>query len=304
MSIIVHNLSKSYNNQKALQDVSLEITQGGVTGFLGPNGAGKSSLLRILNGLIEPDAGTARVAGIEVVPGDLELNRKIGFLPENNPLPDHMYVREYLAYHARLYSIDLSRVEEVIEDTGLEPQAHQPITALSKGYRQRTGLAAALLHDPEVLLLDEPTTGLDPNQMVEIRKLIQRLGKTKTVLLSTHILSEVEAMCDAVVILHHGRVVAHKTMTALRSGDKQLIDVEFDYRVEPELVNRIQDVREVHGAGFNFTLIFHTQEDRRSAVFDFAHDNGLKILTLNKRNLGLESLFRELTSVAASEMEA
>ena len=208
-----------------------------------------------------------------------------------------MYVKEYLAFNAEVYKISKKRINTVIEQTGLSPEAHKKIGALSKGYQQRVGLASALLHDPEVLILDEPTTGLDPNQLIEIRKLIKQISKEKTILLSTHIMKEVEAVCDRVLIINEGILVADKKLADLREENEQIIEVEFDYRVEDVLLNRLKHVTSVKNVhDFTYELTFSTKEDMRSMVFDFAHDNGLKILQLNQKNMNLESLFRELTA--------
>jgi len=222
----------------------------------------------------------------------------VGYLPENNPLYPDMYVKEYLEFSARVYGLKNAeeRINEVITQTGLAAESHKQINQLSKGYKQRVGLANALLHDPKVLILDEPTTGLDPNQLVEIRQLIRKIGRDTTILLSTHIMQEVEAMCDRVIIINKGKIVANDLIKNLKSDSNQLIEVEFDYRVEKELlqkIKRVRDVRELHG--FNYALVFETQDDMRSAVFDFAHDHGLKILALNKRSKNLEAMFQELT---------
>src|SRR5690606_7960214 len=236
MSIIVKNISKSFGPQKDLDDISFSIDKGEVVGFLGPNGAGKSTLMRILTTYYRADGGQAEVGGHEVSSGQREVQQCIGYLPEHNPLYPEMYVREYLAFNASVHRAPKGRIQEVIEQTGLESQAHKRIAQLSKGYRQRVGLAAALIHSPEVLILDEPTTGLDPNQLIEIRKLIRDLGRDKTILLSTHIMKEVEAVCDRVIIIDKGRLVADKSLEELRGSETQIIEVEFDYRVEERLL--------------------------------------------------------------------
>ena len=239
MSIIVNNISKHFGSQKALDEVSFEVSRGEIVGFLGPNGAGKSTLMKILTGYLQADAGSAKLSGFTLKDGIAEIQKEIGYLPEHNPLYTEMFVREYLGFNASVYKIDKARVEEVIKLTGLTPEANKKIDQLSKGYRQRVGLAAALLHDPEVLILDEPTTGLDPNQLVEIRTLIRNIGKEqedgqpgKTVFLSTHIMQEVEAICDRVIIINNGKIVADKKLRDLRDENEQIIFVEFDYRIE------------------------------------------------------------------------
>ncbi|MEO8773787.1 MAG: ATP-binding cassette domain-containing protein, partial [Gelidibacter sp.] len=222
---------------------------------------------------------------------------QVGYLPEHNPLYLDMYVKEYLGFNADVYKVGKARINEVIELTGLTSEAHKKIGQLSKGYRQRVGIATALLHDPEVLILDEPTTGLDPNQLVEIRHLIKSLGKEKTVFLSTHIMQEVEAICDRVIIINKGKIVADKKLSELKADQDQIIEVEFDYRVEDVFLNRLEHIQTVKNThDFIYELTFLTKKDMRPTVFDFAHDNGLKILQLNQKNKNLESLFRELTA--------
>lgn len=296
MSIEVTNISKLYADQKALNNISFKVDKGEIVGFLGPNGAGKSTMMKILTTYIEASDGEAKVNDFDVQINPREVQKRVGYLPEHNPLYLEMYVKEYLSFNADVYKVSKSRIEEVIELTGLTPEAHKKIGQLSKGFRQRVGLANALLHDPEVLILDEPTTGLDPNQLVEIRHLIKSLGKEKTVFLSTHIMQEVEAICDRVIIINKGEIVADKKLSDLKANQEQIIEVEFDYRVEDVLMNRlkhIQNVKNTHD--FIYELTFSTKEDMRPMVFDFAHDNGLKILRLDQKNKNLESLFRELT---------
>ncbi|MDH3699347.1 MAG: ATP-binding cassette domain-containing protein, partial [Flavobacteriaceae bacterium] len=232
MSIQVSNISKTFGQQLALDAVSFTIEKGEIVGFLGPNGAGKSTMMRILTTYLDADEGTAEVNGHSVSDATKAVQTSIGYLPENNPLYPEMYVREYLRFQADFFKISKASIEAVIEQTGLLPEAHKKIHQLSKGYKQRVGLAAALLHDPEVLILDEPTTGLDPNQLIEIRKLIREIGKNKTILLSTHILKEVEAVCDRVIIINKGKLVADSSLKSLREEQEQRIEVEFDYRVE------------------------------------------------------------------------
>ncbi|MDT0645394.1 gliding motility-associated ABC transporter ATP-binding subunit GldA [Zunongwangia sp. F260] len=296
MSILVEGISKFYGNQKALDAVSFSIEKGEIVGFLGPNGAGKSTLMKILTGYLPPSEGKAEVNGIHLTDDIHQIQKGIGYLPEHNPLYTEMYVREYLAFNAKVYNIDKERIEEVIELTRLTPEANKKIEQLSKGYRQRVGLASALLHDPEVLILDEPTTGLDPNQLVEIRNLIRNIGKNKTIFLSTHIMQEVEAICERVIIIDHGKVVADKKMAELRDENEQIIIVEFDYRIEDVAFNKLPHLISAKNVGgFTYELHFDTRKDMRPAVFDFAHDNGLKTLQLNRKTKNLESLFAELT---------
>ncbi len=297
MSIEVENISKVYGKQKALNHVSFKINKGEIVGFLGPNGAGKSTMMKILTTYIPATDGKAQVSNFDVSSNSKKVQKIVGYLPEHNPLYLEMYVREYLNFNAGVYQIPKSRIEEVIELTGLSPEAHKKINQLSKGYRQRVGLANALLHNPEVLILDEPTTGLDPNQLVEIRQLIKNLGKEKTVLLSTHIMQEVEAICDRVIIINKGEIVADKKLNELRETKQQTLVVEFDYRVEEVFLKALPKLKSiVNTHDFIYEITFTTTEDMRSIVFDFAHDNKLKILQLNQKNESLESLFRELTS--------
>ena len=297
MSIEVKNVSKVYGQQKALNDVSFHIKKGEIVGFLGPNGAGKSTMMKILTTYINASNGEAKVGGFNVNSNPKHVQQIVGYLPEHNPLYLEMYVKEYLNFNAGVYNIPKSRIDEVIQLTGLWPEAHKKIGQLSKGYRQRVGLACALLHNPEVLILDEPTTGLDPNQLVEIRHLIKSLAEEKTVFLSTHIMQEVEAICDRVIIINKGEVVADKKLNELKDTKQQTIVVEFDYRVEDAFLKSLPKVKSVLNThDFVYEVTFSTNEDMRSTVFDFAHDNKLKILQLNQKNESLETLFRSLTS--------
>ncbi|QCE40597.1 gliding motility-associated ABC transporter ATP-binding subunit GldA [Psychroserpens sp. NJDZ02] len=297
MSIKVENITKIYGSQKALNNISFEINRPEIVGFLGPNGAGKSTMMKILTTYINPTEGQAQVNGHDILTNTKNVQKSVGYLPEHNPLYLEQYVREYLSFNADVYNVDKARIEEVITLTGLTPEAHKTIGQLSKGYRQRVGLANALLHNPEVLILDEPTTGLDPNQLIDIRNLIKDLGKDKTVFLSTHIMQEVEAMCDRVIIINKGEIVANKKLKDLRDGQEQIVIVEFDYRVEDAFLLKLPNAKTVKNThDFIYEITFTTSEDMRSHVFDFAHDNQLKILQLNQKNASLESLFRELTS--------
>src|SRR5690606_18444011 len=297
MSIEVEGISKLYGKQKALNNVSFKVKNPEIVGFLGPNGAGKSTMMKILTTYLHSDAGTAKVNGFDIVNNVQSVQKSVGYLPENNPLYLDLYVREYLAFNANVYGVSKNRIQDVLEQTGLTHEAHKKIGQLSKGYRQRVGLANALLHDPDVLILDEPTTGLDPNQLVDIRNLIKTIGQQKTVFLSTHIMQEVEAMCDRVIIINKGTIVADKTLKELHAGKEQVVVVEFDYRVEDAFLLKLPKVKTVTNThDFAYEITFSTSEDMRSSVFDFAHDNKLKILQLNQKNTNLESLFRDLTS--------
>lgn len=297
MSIEVQHISKNYGTQKALSDLSFRIEKGEIVGFLGPNGAGKSTLMKILTTYLAADQGTAWVNGFDVATQQLQVQQSIGYLPEHNPLYLDLYVREYLAYQADVYKVDKSRIAAVIELTGLQKEAHKKIGQLSKGYRQRVGLASALLHDPAVLILDEPTTGLDPNQLVEIRAVIKAVGKNKTVLLSTHIMQEVEALCDRVIIINEGELVADKKIDAVIPTQKeQLLEVEFDVVVAADLLTQLTNLISYKNTGGNcWELLFSSDTDARTTVFDFAQSNGFKTLQLNQKNKNLETVFHELT---------
>ncbi|CAM3295345.1 gliding motility-associated ABC transporter ATP-binding subunit GldA [Zobellia roscoffensis] len=297
MSITVTHITKNFGTQKALNNVSFELKKGEIVGFLGPNGAGKSTMMKILTTYYTADEGDAKVNSFDVQDEKKSVQQSIGYLPEHNPLYLDMYVKEYLSFNADVYKTDKARIAEVIAQTGLTPEAYKKIGQLSKGYRQRVGLAAALLHNPDVLILDEPTTGLDPNQLLEIRKLIKEIGKEKTILLSTHIMKEVEAVCDRVLVINKGVLVADKKLSELRDADEQIIEVEFDYRVEEAFLNKLSNVTHVKNTGgFVYEITFNTSKDMRPVVFDFAHDNELKTLQLSRKNKNLESLFTELTS--------
>ena len=297
MSIEVINISKNYGAQKALDNVSFSVKKGEIVGFLGPNGAGKSTLMKILTTYITSDSGSALVNGNDVQVNQKAVQLSVGYLAEHNPLYLDLYVREYLEFNASVYKISKSRIEEVITLTGLTPESHKKISQLSKGYRQRVGIATALLHNPDVLILDEPTTGLDPNQLVEIRELIRTIGADKTVFLSTHIMQEVEAICDRVIIINEGKIVTDKKLDKIFTQTKeQIIEVEFDFKIEEEAIKRIPHLKSFKNThDMTWELTFESDKDMRPAVFDFAHDNGLKTLQLNQKNKNLEALFREMT---------
>lgn len=299
MGIRVENLTKKYKNQEALKQVSFSVDSGEVVGFLGPNGAGKSTTMKILTGFLKATEGQAFIEDLPVNQNPIKLQKLIGYLPENNPLYEDMYIREYLEFCARVHAAPKERIAEVIQQTGLVPEVHKKIEQLSKGYRQRVGLAAALLHNPKVLILDEPTTGLDPNQLVEIRELIKEVGKSKTVLLSTHIMQEVEAVCDRVIIINNGTIVADKKLASLKEDDEQILQVEFDYRIESIALKRLPHLKHFENptGSFFYELTFATQEDMRPVVFDFAQENGLKILQMKQKLKNLEELFREVTQL-------
>lgn len=297
MSIVVENISKNYGAQKALDNISFSIKRGEIVGFLGPNGAGKSTLMKILTTYLKSDSGNAIVNDHDVVLDQKKVQKSVGYLPEHNPLYLDLYVREYLAFNADLHKVAKSRIDKVITLTGLTPECHKKIGELSKGYRQRVGLATALLHNPDVLILDEPTTGLDPNQLVEIRDLIKNIGKNKTVFLSTHIMQEVEAICDRVIIIDKGKIVTDKKLTNLVSDQtKQIIEVEFDKQVNEHDFASLPNLKGVKNLNHTiWELTFSSDMDMRSEVFDFAQNNGLKTLQISLKNKNLEQIFREKT---------
>jgi ABC-2 type transport system ATP-binding protein len=297
MSIVVENISKNYGAQKALDNISFSIKRGEIVGFLGPNGAGKSTLMKILTTYLKSDSGNAIVNEYDVVLDQKKVQKSVGYLPEHNPLYLDLYVREYLVFNADLHKVAKLRIDEVITLTGLTPECHKKIGELSKGYRQRVGLATALLHNPDVLILDEPTTGLDPNQLVEIRELIKNIGKNKTVFLSTHIMQEVEAICDRVIIIDKGKIVTDKKLTNLVSDKtEQIIVVEFDKQLNEHDFASLPNLKEVKNLNHSiWELTFSSNTDMRSEVFDFAQNNGLKTLQISLKNKNLEQIFREKT---------
>jgi len=282
--------------------VSFEVRTGEIVGFLGPNGAGKSTMMKIITGFIPPSSGTVMVNGLDVAEGLPEIRKQTGYLPENNPLYPEMYIREYLEFVASLYKSEepvRKQVERIIEVTGLTPEQKKKIGSLSKGFRQRVGLAQALIHNPGVLILDEPTTGLDPNQIVEIRNLIMEAGKRKTVLLSTHIMQEVEAICDRVIIIDKGIVVADEDKANIYSVVKQtgqVIEVEFDKEIGDELMHKMDPIGTVRKTGINtLTVEASGDQDIRPLIFSFAVNNNLTVLSLQKKENNLEEIFRLLT---------
>jgi len=300
MSIKVQNISKLYGKQKALNDISFEVKSAEIVGFLGPNGAGKSTTMKILTCFIPQTSGTASVCGFDVSEESLEVRRNVGYLAESNPLYYDMYVKEYLGFVAELHGLKNTdaRVKEIIGITGLEREHKKKIGALSKGYKQRVGLAQALIHDPKVLILDEPTSGLDPIQLVEIRNVIIAIGKQKTVMLSTHIMQEVEAMCDRVIIINKGEIVADKPTQEMKEtrGSRQLITVEFDKTTSKNLLKSIKGINEaINVKGNTWQLTTSSTTDIRGDIFQFAVQNQLAVLTLQKEEQNLEDVFRELT---------
>lgn len=300
MSIRVEHITKIYGEQKALDDVSFEIPDGQVVGFLGPNGAGKSTMMKIISCFIPQTDGTVEVAGHDVTNDSLEVRKKVGYLPENNPLYLDMYVKEYLEFIAGVHKVKDKdkRIAEMINMVGLQVEQKKKIGALSKGYRQRVGLAQAMIHDPDVLILDEPTTGLDPNQLEEIRQLIKSLGEKKTVMLSTHIMQEVEAICDRVIIINRGKIVADGAASEVRDVNVQVsvFVVEFDKPAKAADLKEIKGVNKIRNtAGNSWEIEADAGVELRNDLFKFAVDNGLTILTMNKKEQRLEEAFKSLT---------
>jgi len=302
MSIQVSNLTKIYGAQRAVDGISFKAEKGEIVGFLGPNGAGKSTTMKIITGYLSPDGGTATVCGIDVKAAPLETKKKIGYLPESNPLYYDMYVREYLAFIAGVHKIQepARKIESVIETVGLTPESKKKIGQLSKGYKQRVGLAAALLHDPEVLILDEPTTGLDPNQIIEIREVIKRLGKEKTIVFSSHILQEVEAICDRVVIINKGKLVADSNLADLRNNmqQRQAISVRFKEKADRNLLESMPGVKAVRSVDdYSWELESDDAAGLRRSLMELALQQNWNIESLQAGEQSLEAIFRELTVV-------
>ncbi len=302
MSIQVTDLTKIYGTQKAIDQISFEIKTGEIVGFVGPNGAGKSTTMKILTGFIPPTSGEAKINDLDLIENSLEIRKHIGYLPENNPLYLDMYVKEYLEFVSGIYKLGKqtkSRIEDIIEQTGLTIERKKKIGALSKGYRQRVGLAQALIHDPEILILDEPTSGLDPNQIVEIRNLISELGKEKTVMLSTHIMQEVEAICDRIIIINKGKIVADDSIKSIYSHtiDQYItIVVEFDKEPDQKQLEQIEQVDKVAKIdGRNWLIQSLSKEDIRQKIFNFAVKSELAVLSMQKKEKSLEEVFHELT---------
>jgi len=301
-SIEIKEVTKLYGKQKALDNITFDISKGEIVGLLGPNGAGKSTLMKIITSFITPNSGSVLINGVDVSEEELTTRASIGYLPENNPLYPEMYISEYLAFVLKMYKTSFntrSRVDEMIELTGLTPERHKKIGALSKGYRQRVGLAQALIHDPEILILDEPTSGLDPNQLVDIRKIITELGKEKTIIFSTHIMQEVEAVCDRVVIFHKGKLVADDRTANLWkiSGTGNYYEVEFKENIETDLLSGLPFIINVSLQEKGVWLLEAKKgEDIREAVFNFATEKKLHILSLSQSEQSMEEVFHSLTS--------
>ena len=298
MSIKVSQLTKVYGNQKAVNNISFEVRQGDILGFLGPNGAGKSTTMKIATGYIPPSSGEVKVAGFDVMKESKSVRKNIGYLPEHNPLYLDMYVHEYLGFIAALHGIrgaeKKRRINEMISLCGLTVEQNKRIGTLSKGYRQRVGLAQALIHDPQVLILDEPTTGLDPNQLAEIRKLIKEISKDKTVILSTHIMQEVKALCNRVVIINRGEIVANDTVERLTAGKGMLLKVEFQSEVMRNDLASLPGIQDLQGKGTQYTI--KAKKDLREQLFKFAAEKGWVILSMQLEEQNLEEIFHQLTN--------
>lgn len=303
MSIVVQGVTKLYGEQKALDNISFEIKTGEIVGFLGPNGAGKTTMMKIITGFLPSSEGLVLVNGLEVGTDNPDVKKQIGYLPENNPLYPDMYVREYLGFVASIYKSGTpinKQIDNIIELTGLTPEQNKKIGSLSKGYRQRVGLAQALIHNPNVLILDEATTGLDPNQIIEIRNLIKEAGKEKTVMLSTHIMQEVEAICDRVIIIDKGVIAANEEKSKIYSvikRTKQIINIEFDKVADEKVLASLPHVTLVRQQGDKQWLVeAEGDDDIRPLLFDFAVKNNLTVLSLQKHESNLEEVFRHLTN--------
>jgi len=308
MSIEVKQLLKQFGTQKAVNGISFSVNKGEIVGFLGPNGAGKSTTMKMITGYLEPDGGSIMVSGVDVRRDPLGARQKTGYLPESNALYYDMYVREYLLFAGELHRVAArkTRVEEVIALTGLGPESGKKIGQLSKGYKQRVGLAAALIHQPEVLVLDEPTSGLDPNQIIEIRNVIKEQGRDKMVLFSSHILQEVEAICDRVIIINKGTIVADDTLQALqRRSNSNIVRVAFGEPLEPQWLSRLEGVQRVHRVDpYNWTLETAQPEAVRKALLQLSLQHNLNIVSLQNENQSLEDIFRSLTVSNAQPGEA
>ena len=300
MAIVVENLTKEYGTQKAVNEASFAVDKGEIVGFLGPNGAGKSTTMKIISCFIPPTGGSVSVCGHDVEKEPEAVKPKIGYLPENNPLYYDMYVKEYLQFVARVQKLKdrKNKVADIIEKTGLTLEQKKKIGQLSKGYKQRVGLAQALIHDPEVLILDEPTSGLDPNQLAEIRSLIIEMGREKTVLLSTHIMQEVQAMCDRVIIINRGNIVANdETARLQQNSSQQIYTVEYNQAIELKQLKEYLAENEVREVAKNtYQISSDAMEDKRADLFNFAVENNLILLGLNREQSSLEDVFRELTN--------
>ena len=302
MSISISNLSKNYGTQKAVNNISFKVNKGEIVGFLGPNGAGKSTTMKMITGYLNADAGNIQVCGIDVSQNNIESKKKIGYLPEANPLYFEMYVREYLLFTAGVHQLKNSkeRTEEIIKTVGLTLEANKKIGQLSKGYKQRVGLASALIHEPEVLILDEPTSGLDPNQIIEIRNVIKALAADKTVLFSSHILQEVEAICDRVIIINKGNIVADDSLQNLQlaKAGQKFVSVTFQENIDINDLQNLEATLNISASGNTFRIQTNDAEKLRKQILKLSIDKNLNIVSLQNQNNSLEDVFRDLTTSA------
>lgn len=301
MSVEVRNLTRLYHTQRAVSDISFSVNRGEVIGFLGPNGAGKSTTMKMITGYLAPTSGSVNVLGMDVMENALEVRRHIGYLPEHNPLYTDLYIHEFLEFSGSLYgmkgSVLRNRISQMIDVCGLTPEQNKKIEALSRGYRQRVGLAQALLHDPEVLILDEPTSGLDPNQLTEIRSLIRQVSQNKTVIFSTHIMQEVEAICDRVIVIRAGEIVANDRLSVLMRGTgAPVIIAEFSGPVSPEVFENIPGISQVVKLDERSVKIISAGPDLRQEIFRLAAEKNLPLIGLKNEAQNLEQIFRELTT--------
>ena len=297
MGLEIKNIQKEYGDREVLSNLTLSCVKGEIIGLLGLNGAGKTTLMKILTGINSKWEGNISYNGIDLKKNLKKVQQLTGYLPENNPLYKDLFVSEYLFFVAKLYKIKNPNIEQIILDTGLNEYKNYKIEKLSKGFKQRVGLAASIIHNPEILILDEPTTGLDPSQIMEVRNLIKKLSEEKIIIFSSHILQEIEAICTRVVLLHKGEIILNSPIENLKNNDQQIIKVTFDYRVETEALEKISFVESVKNTyDFEYEIKFKTKIDQRSKVFDFAHDNKLKIISLNHKNETLEEMFSALTA--------
>jgi len=301
MSVEAKGVSKFYGSQKALDEVSFSIKSGEIVGFLGPNGAGKSTMMKIITGYFPPNEGEVKVAGFDVEKKPIDVKKRVGYLPEHNSLYPEMYVTEYLRFVAGIYSVKnkKQRVEEIIELVGLTPERHKKIQELSKGYRQRVGLAQALIHDPEVLILDEPTSGLDPNQLVEVRKIIRDIGQKKTVMISTHIMQEVEAVCDRVIIINKGKIVSSGTISEMKSKSNSTgysLVIELGEPLKSGALDSVNGVHSISETGRNiYKIQISTTDDVRAEISKAISQSGGVVLSQNREEKSMEDVFKELT---------
>jgi len=303
LSVVVENITKTYGSQNAVDNIQFKVGEGEIVGFLGPNGAGKTTTMKILTGFIPQTKGIAKVCDINVSEKPIDVRKNIGYLPEHNPLYLDMFVKEYLTFVAKVHKVEniKNRIAEIVELTGLPIEQHKKIGQLSKGYRQRVGLASALIHNPKVLILDEPTTGLDPNQLAEIRQLIKTLGKNKTVIFSTHIMQEVEAVCDRVIIINKGKIVADDSVDTLQSkGSKNIYSIELLKPLTATAftnLNKLSGIEKLSTKSNTMLQCFsNSKTDLRPAIFNFAVQNNLTLIGLNKQENSLEDIFKQLTN--------